>query len=58
MTTYEKEGFVILMVGINFYEIILFKKIRSMTHIIIPPPVGYKRVYLPLCEVADTPFQI
>ena len=21
-------------------------------------PIGYEKVYLPLCEVADTPFQI
>ena len=24
----------------------------------INPPLGYERVYLPLCELADTPFHI
>ena len=37
-------------VGRNCHELNLSDK--------LPGPLGYERVYLPLCKVADTPFHI
>ena len=39
-----------------FFQII--PCINSFTHLSICRPLGYERVYLPLCKVADTPFNI